>query len=106
MRATKEKQAVEAARRRVDAAKEKIQRLAGSSRATRVFSSAKFPAREGRGIHPSVFGDMKYSRCKGSAHQIPTSPVDAGSGKTQPCVISIPDLEKRVYVGILYFEIP
>ena len=77
----KEKQAVEGARRRVDAAKEKIQRLAGSSRATRVFSSAKFPVREGRGIHPSVFGDMQYSRCERTRHQIPTSPVDAGSGE-------------------------
>jgi hypothetical protein len=52
-----EKQNVDAAKRRVDAASERIGRLVGSSRATRVFSSAKFPACDGRGMHPSVLGD-------------------------------------------------
>lgn len=85
----KEKEGVMAARRRVDVARGKIQSIAGSSKATRVFSSAKFPVCEGRGVHTSVFGEDSISRIQhtlavGDADVVKQrllgSPCEAGAG--------------------------
>lgn len=82
-RVRKEKENVDAARRRVEAAGDRIGRLAGSSKATRVFSSAKFPPCQGRGVHSSVMGDHALA---GSERCLLSHPASA------PCPLPPPPL--------------
>ena len=89
-RIREERTSLDALRSRIGAAREKIKRLEGTPRPTRVFSSAKFPASEGCGVYSPLLGDRPYdalAEAEGlspaSLHlqrRIRSSPTSAGAG--------------------------
>jgi WAS protein family homolog 1 len=109
-RIREEKTNLDALRTRISTAHEKIKRLEGTPRPTRVFSSAKFPVSDGCGIYTPLLAERPFAplvEAEGLSAEHPppvqrrirSSPTSAGAGSDFSTPLSLISISPKPSAG-------
>ena len=108
-RIREERSKLEKIQSRITSAREKIKRLEGTPRPTRVFSSAKFPAAEGCGIYSPILSERPFApfaEAEAASKPLPrppwrirSSPASAGAGCDSSTPLSLLSLSPPAAAG-------